>query len=175
MFKVFLPIILLAIIFVVITTVIRLLASGGKKTGTSFPYEKIAALFTPAERAFLGVLDQAIGNDFRIMGKVRLADVLKVQSGLSRGENQAAWNRIKSKHVDFVVCDPDDLSIQCVVELDDKSHQRPDRKQRDAFVDNALNAAGIPVFHVAAKQAYSIAEIRGTFFEGQDTEDVSEQ
>lgn len=65
---------------------------------TSFPYQKQDILFTPAERSFLGVLEQAVDKQHRIFGKVRLADVIKVKKGLSKSTWQSEFNKIKSKH-----------------------------------------------------------------------------
>ena len=94
------------------------------------------------------------------MGKVRLADVIKVKSGLTGADRGRAFNRIQSKHLDFVGCDPNDLSVQFAVELDDKSHERGDRQERDAFLDAAMKKAGIPVIRFAVKTGYSVQEVR---------------
>jgi hypothetical protein len=94
------------------------------------------------------------------MGKVRLADVVKVKGGLNKSSWQNAFNRIQSKHVDIVACDPATLSIQFVVELDDSTHSQSRRQSRDQFVDNALQAAGVPVVHVTAKKGYSVQDIQ---------------
>jgi hypothetical protein len=134
------------------------------KINPSYPYERAAALFTPAERSFLGVLEQAVGDQCRIMGKVRLGDIIKVRSGLDASARQTANNKIQSKHLDFVAVDPDDLSILFVVELDDKSHQRTDRKKRDDFLENALDAAGVTLIRFPAKQGYVVEEIRQGIF-----------
>lgn len=137
-----------------------LLFASSKKTPTlTFPYQKEPHLFSPAERSFLGVLDQAVGNQYRVLGKVRLADVIKVSGVNGRGW-QSAFNRIQSKHVDFVVCDANDLAIQSVVELDDQSHERATRHGRDEFLDKAFQAAGVPVFHFSAKRSYVVAEVQ---------------
>ena len=136
-----------------------------QREAPSYPYEKEPTLFTPAERSFMGALEQACVGQYRIMGKVRLADIIKVKSGLSAGARQNAFNRIQSKHIDFVMCDTDTLSIQCVIELDDKSHQKNTRQQRDTFVDNALKTAGVPIFRFPAKHGYSMEEIRSVLFE----------
>ena len=128
----------------------------------ALPYESKINLLTPAERSFLGVLDQVVGSDYRIMAQVRLADVIKVRKG---SENrQAALNRIQSKHLDFVACDPNDLSIKFAVELDDSSHKRPDRQQRDAFLDQAMQTAQIPLYRFPVKRSYDPQEIRRTIF-----------
>lgn len=151
------PIIAL-VVLAIIAAVLKNLIPKGK--GQALPYEKQPSLFTPAERSFLGVLEQAVGNEFRIMGKVRLGDIVKVKAGLDNKARQSAFNKIQSKHVDFVACDPNDLSIQFAVELDDKSHEREDRQDRDAFVDKVMEAAGIPIIHFQAKRSYVVQEVR---------------
>ncbi len=59
-----------------------------------------------------------------------------------------AFNRIKSKHVDFLVCDRQTLEILSVIEVDDPTHHIANRKKRDLFVDSALKQAGIPCAHL---------------------------
>jgi hypothetical protein len=60
----------------------------------------------------------------------------------------------------FVVCKAGDLSIAGVIELDDRSHDRPDRQRRDRFVDEAMGSAGIPILHLAARRSYEVAEVK---------------
>jgi hypothetical protein len=155
----------IALVGVVVVVVVKVLISGSKKNQATLPYQKEDALFTPAERVFLAVLETALGNQFRVLGKVRLADVIKVKPGLDGGARQQAFNRIQSKHLDFVVCNPQDLSVQFVVELDDSSHQKAKRQARDEFLDQALAAADVPVFHFPVKRTYSAQEIQSALFE----------
>ena len=55
---------------------------------------------------------------------------------------------------------PDVLAVAAVVELDDASHRRRDRAERDDFVDKALSSAGIPALHIPAQKEYAVAEVR---------------
>lgn len=143
----------------IVAVVVKILTQKGKGS-PDYPYQKEPTLFTPAERSFLGVLEQVVGSEFRIMGKVRLADVIRVKPGLDGAARQKAFNRIQGKHLDFVACDPNDLSVQFAVELDDRSHERGDRQERDAFLDAAMDKVGIPIIRFAVKKGYSIDEIR---------------
>ena len=124
---------------------------------SSFTYERQPALFSPAERSFFGVLEQVLGPQYRVFGKVRIADLLNPGKGVGR---QAALNRIVGKHVDFVVCEAKRLSIVGAIELDDKSHNVASRQKRDAFVDKAFASAGIPIAHFQARAAYGLSAIR---------------
>ena len=157
---------LIAVLIVLGIIVIALKAFlGGNRGGTEdYPYEKEQVLFTPAERSFLGVLEQAVDGKLRIMGKVRLADVVKVKKVNNKSTWQKAFNRIQSKHLDFVACDSATLGVKFVVELDDKSHSQSKRQDRDNFLDKVLEAAEISVFHFAAKRTYTIQELQNSLF-----------
>lgn len=160
-----LPLIGVLVLLGIVAFVVKVVLPGLGNAQVALPYQKEPVLFTPAERTFLAVLEQALGDQFRVLGKVRLADVIRVKSGLSGSARQQAFNRIQSKHLDFVICDPNDLSVQFVVELDDSSHQQARRQARDEFLDKALAAAGVPVFHFPVKRTYSAQDIRGAIFE----------
>ena len=104
-------------------------------------------------------MEEAAG-DHRVFGKVRLADVLTVRKGLPKAEWQRAFNRISRKHLDFVLCRPHDLSVVCVVELDDKTHRRSDRRERDVFLERALEAAQVPLVRVPSRRSYDVDALR---------------
>lgn len=46
------------------------------------------------------------------------------------------------------------------IELDDKSHARPDRQERDAFVNEVFAAAGLGLLHIPVKHTYIPEELR---------------
>ena len=75
--------------------------------------------------------------------KVRLADIIET-SDVSRSERTSAFNKIRSKHIDFVVCNASTGEIVKCIELQDSSHTSPDRKQRDQFIEQVLQEAEIP-------------------------------
>ena len=150
------------VILIVIVAVIKVLLKQGAlgKSDGEFPYASCQNLCTPAERTFLGVLDLAVPAGYRVFTKVRLADLIKVRPGLRANARQEAFNRIRGKHVDYVLCRADDLSIAGAIELDDGSHGRRDRQDRDAFFDKALYSAGIPLVRFVAKKSYTVNEVK---------------
>ena len=117
-------------------------------------------MFTRAERSFLGVLDQAASSDYRIFGKVRVADVLKVSKATDRSAWQTAFNKISAKHFDYVLTDPKTLAVRVVIELNDKSHRSENRTLRDHFIRDACDSADLRLIEVEAKRTYSVAEVR---------------
>ncbi|WP_319526677.1 DUF2726 domain-containing protein [uncultured Desulfosarcina sp.] len=129
-------------------------------TNSDYGYEKANGLFTAAEKVFMSVLADVIGGRYQIQGKVRLADLISPESTLDSNQSKWAFRKISQKHVDFVICDKSDFTILGVVELDDKSHLRPDRMARDKFVDAALSGAGLAILHYPVKSSYEPADIR---------------
>lgn len=117
-------------------------------------FRQRVALFTAAERSFLGVLDQACTARYRVFGKVRIADVLAPAKGLDRSMWTKAFNRISAKHFDFVLCDPQTLKVQAIIELNDKSHSSSRLIERDEFVARACADAGLALKMVKAQRSY---------------------
>lgn len=116
------------------------------------------SVLTPAERSFLGVLDAALGDDYRICVKMRLADIFGVKAGAEG--RRSAMNRINAKHIDFLLVRASDGAPVLGIELDDASHDRPDRRERDAFVDGVFDDAALPIEHVRVQAQYSVADVR---------------
>ena len=77
----------------------------------------------------------------QILAKIRLADLIEVNQGTNE------WNKyfakIKSKHIDFAIAD--NMKIIVIIELDDKSHEKQNRIERDEFVDAALTKTGYKI------------------------------
>lgn len=144
--------------FVLITVVLVLRQRSSGLDGI-FSYRRRSALFSAAERSFLGALDLATGRDFRIFGKVRVGDLLAPHDGLGASARMAALNKINRKHFDFVLCRPNDLSVLCVIELNDKSHQNRNRQLRDYFLVDACEEAGLPLVMFDARRVYTPSEI----------------
>lgn len=157
--------VLLAIVVFVVLIVLAVLKSkqGGGPGKIGFPYQPAKPLFSAAERSFLGVLDQAVGPEHRVFGKVRVADVAAVKSGLGNSARQGALNRIAAKHFDFLVCRSGDLAVVCAVELNDKSHSSQRAQARDELLANVCGVINLPLLTVPAKAAYSPQDVRAQF------------
>jgi ssDNA-binding Zn-finger/Zn-ribbon topoisomerase 1 len=163
----------LLLIALVIIVVMYVLILNRKRieTGDS-TYEKHDVLFTPAERSFYGVLCDACKDKAIVFGKVRVADVLKTKKGLNPSNRLKAFNRISSKHFDFILCHPDTLEVLMAVELDDSSHNSKKRIKRDEFLNDACQSASFNLIHFKASSGYSITEVRDTLFPKQIIDDV---
>jgi very-short-patch-repair endonuclease len=100
---------------------------------------------------------QAVGGRYHIAWKVRMADVLWVPGGTSN--RQRHLNRIFAKHLDFVLCHPETSAPVLAIELDDSSHRESRRRERDSFVDAALDAADLPLLRIPVRRSYDPREL----------------
>jgi len=149
---------LIAVIFCVVLLLLvfqRLI----KKNKKAQPYVLKPSLFTPAERLFLDCLDSVLSPDIRVFAKVRLADLFNVEKTVDRSAWQSAFNKINGKHVDFILCRSDALSPLLAIELDDKSHAREDRQQRDLFLNELFAASSVPLIRFPVQKTYRSEEI----------------
>ena len=121
------------------------------------PYRKRDYFLTRAERSFFEVLIRAVPAGLHVFAKVRLADLVWIPRRHPR--RRAHLYKVLPKHIDFVLCDSAKIAPLVAIELDDSSHQRPDRIQRDAFVNEALQAAGLAFVRVPVRHSYSLKQI----------------
>jgi hypothetical protein len=144
--------------FVLISVGIRLVDSHLKnRKFKRFPYQTQGHILSRGELRFFHVLREIVGDDALICPKVRLGDIFSVTDE-GRSNFYFYLNRINQKHVDFLLCDPETMHPLVGIELDDKSHEREDRKARDAFVDQVYQAAGLPLIHVPVQRVYEDLE-----------------
>lgn len=121
------------------------------------PYEKRGSLLTPAEQQFYHALTAAVGDRFAICPMVRVAELLQVRH---EARERGAWQgRINSKHIDFVLCDPQSLTPRVCLELDDATHEQPERQARDAFLNESFASAGLPLLRVPTAKNYDARQL----------------
>lgn len=144
----------------IVNRIVNLLSGGGgKKTSLrDFPYHLQDEFLSPAEQSFYLVLKHLVSERAIIWTKVALGDLFYVKSS-DRSKYRTLTNKIDRKHVDFLLCDPKTVRPLVGIELDDKSHQRGDRKVRDEFVEMVYRAANLPLLRIPAQRAYSTSEL----------------
>ena len=111
-----------------------------------YDYKRRNWFLTKAEHDFYDALVQAVGQDYIIFAQVHLPTLLDEKVV---GQNwKAAFRHVSQKSVDFVLCDKAYISPKLAIELDDKSHDRPDRQDRDIEVERILKSAGMPLLRI---------------------------
>lgn len=99
------------------------------------PYELNETILTERERAFYRILRPIADKlELQICPKVRVADIVSIKKGTR--DWQKWFNKIRSKHVDFLLCDYA-MNIVLMIELDDRSHET-ERAQKNDALKNAI-------------------------------------
>src|SRR6266516_3727334 len=121
-----------------------------------YPYKLTQSLLTASEAAFYGALLLAAGRRYVVFAKVRLADLCQ---DLDRWAVTRAFNKVSSKHVDFVLCDPTTFRPVLAIELDDRSDLRANRRSGDALVESVFRTMGLGVYRQWVQHSYDPAAI----------------
>ncbi len=117
-------------------------------------YQKKANLLTYQERRFYTVLQQVVDNRYHIFTKVRMADVIWLAN--EPHDRKFHNNQVLCKHLDFVLCDHMHFCPIMVIELDDSSHSRYDRRASDAFKEKACIMAALPLLRIKVQSTYDM-------------------
>lgn len=112
---------------------IRLLARG---VLSSVPRVAFRPMLSPAERRFLLVLIDALPG-FIICPQVGMGALLKVDRSVEDKQFWATRNRFSQKIVDYALVDPASGNVVCLIELDDRTHDRARDEARDAMLKRA--------------------------------------
>lgn len=154
------PVFLLIIIVSAFALIKERLLKANRKNGFSDDVQfRPRPLLTKAEMIFLEALEKVVPPHIRIYTQVPLIALVDVVAD-DFSTRTSTSNRIDRKRVDFVLVDPQTGTVRKVVELDDRSHDRPDRQDRDELVDEVLGRAGIPIVHCKAQAAYDPGKLR---------------
>lgn len=132
-------------ILIIIINIIALLPrKKAKKTTKDYSneYKPKYVLTTNEKKAFQIINEVANELGYTVLAKVRLYDLIEPKDRNNKG---AQW-KIQAKHVDYVICDKK-LIARYIIELNDNSHNREDRKERDKFVTTTLRNCGYKVLN----------------------------
>lgn len=113
----------------------------------NFPYRK-KYLLTKNELEFYKCL-KIIADELNlcVLSKIRLADLIEIYGHKNNSEYFKYFGKIKAKHIDFALAKKENLEIILLIELDDFSHNRQDRKLRDEFIDKICKQCNYKILH----------------------------
>lgn len=116
-------------------------------------YKVKDSFMSEPERELYATLCRICGSAYCVFPQVALASVVdKVNFGSYRNE--------LFRVVDFVLCDKKRLRPVLVVELNDASHNRDERKRRDEKVKCILQRAGLPLLALTFEEAFDERTLR---------------
>jgi len=144
---------------IVLIVVVTLLASRLTDNSFPFPFDSKATVFTPAEKNFQNLVEKALGDEYRVLNRVKLSDILTIRKGVSTKAGQTAFSNANNKYLDFVICQRDSMKLVGAVDLVD-TQGKGYKVKKDWFVSGALEASAIPHIRIKVKPNYSVDEIR---------------
>ncbi len=123
-------------------------------TENAAPKYKKQILLTPNEAEFFGRLRHAL-PDYFVFPQVAMSALIAPDLQRTSKRYWAAFSQISQKRVDFVIC-ARSLTVVCIVELDDKTHDaRKDEKR-----DRLTMSAGIKTIRWQSRSKPSEVEIK---------------
>lgn len=101
-------------------------------------YRRKTALLTPPEQEFIELLKGVEPKKYEVLPQIVLAAVIDKKA-------QSSYRNELFRIADFCFVDKDTYEPLLLVELNDKSHLRADRKERDEKVAEICRKAGLPL------------------------------
>ncbi len=149
------PYIIIAVLFIVIIIVLYSLMhkvgklewrkptqiSGKYKRKYQYKYNKKSSIMTKTEVRFYEKLNTIMGEKYYIVPQAHLSTFLNHK--IPRQNWRGAFSVINGKSVDFLVCDKETSKPVIAIELDDWTHMKADRIERDELVNTILSEADV--------------------------------
>lgn len=114
-------------------------------------------IMTKTEEKFYKELkNQLLANNIKcnIFPQIGLERIIQ-----TKNNDFADRNRIKSRSIDFTITDETDNKIICCIELDDYTHQRADRIERDNFINELFKTVKIKLVRMTVSNNYNFEEL----------------
>jgi len=151
--------ILAGIVFIIgiILTILKAKFEGGEKEKAQYHYKRKDFFMSRAEHECFDALVSAVGDKYYVFPQVHLPTVI---DNKVVGQNwKAAFRHISQKSVDFVLCDKAYIAPKLAIELDDKTHQRQDRVERDVEVERVFKGADLPLLRIENNGHFNPVEL----------------
>lgn len=126
------------------------------KSGNIITYnEKI--IMTDCEKEFYNTLLK-LGDNYKIVPQVNLASIISKDT-VSICEDADIYHNELFRNIDFGIFNKDYSDLLLLIELNDSSHNSPDRIKRDERVNNICSIAGINLLTFYTNIKYTDEEL----------------
>ena len=117
----------------------------------SLPVTVKRSFFGRSELAFFGTLSTVLEHTpYTVFPNVRLNDIFVIGGEDKRSTN----NRLRDKHVDFLIVTRDGYRPRLAIELDGASHEREVQQARDRVKDLVFRSAELTLLRLDARQTH---------------------
>lgn len=124
---------------------------------SQYRYYAKSYIMTSRENECFKILNEIFSSKWFVVPQVHLSALLDYRV---KGQNwNAAFCHINGKSVDFVLIGKESYKVICVIELDDSTHSKPDRIERDAEIERMFKEARIPLARISKFESMTKPEI----------------
>ncbi|MCW1888264.1 MAG: DUF2726 domain-containing protein [Candidatus Moranbacteria bacterium] len=124
-------------------------------------FQKRDRVMNTSEQKLFEELQRVFGMEYIVLSKVRIEDFVETRNGDGK---YGARGRIKSRHVDFLICDKITTAPLLAIELDGGVHNKASVKERDSFVDELYHSISLPIQHIYVGENFGrvVAEVKSS-------------
>ena len=124
---------------------------------SQYKYYAKSYVMTSRENDCFKILNEIFSSKWFVVPQVHLSALLDYRV---KGQNwNAAFRHINGKSVDFVLIGKESYKVICVIELDDSTHSKPDRIERDVEIERMFKEARIPLARINKFESMTKPEI----------------
>ena len=124
---------------------------------SQYKYYAKSYVMTSRENECFKILNEIFDSKWFVVPQVHLSALLDYKV---KGQNwNAAFRHINGKSVDFVLIGKESYKVICAIELDDSTHSKPDRIERDAEIERMFKGARIPLARITRFESMAKSEI----------------
>ncbi len=119
-------------------------------------YEKKDSLLSNAEKLLFDAIQSAVGDEYCILAKVAVNDVLETKSV----NGSSLPNPFVGKQFTFVLCEKNTLQALCAIELNDKIQSQDNSTLSDSPFASICMKAKLPLLSILRQLKYDTQQLR---------------
>ena len=129
-----------------------------------YEVQRRSRVLSNSERSFYEELCSAFDDDYAVLPKVEMSQIIEPKSQLSSSAKSVVSKMLENEHFDFVLCSRQNMAVFGVIELEHsdlgtgpkKSRQQITRNER---ISKLCEKAGVRVFFFDARQNYKSVDL----------------
>jgi hypothetical protein len=127
------------------------------RKGGQLSYVKNREILSAAERSLFRLLEQAAGENYRVLAKIRAGEIITINPLPDQSASLGAMEQVNSRKFDFVLCDKEYLAPVCALKV---AYASKEEYEPDPFLERVCKAIGLPLVHIMAPTDLSASELR---------------
>lgn len=128
-------------------------------------------LFSNAEKLLFDALQSAVANEYWLLAKVSVADVIEVRYV----NGSSLPNPFPDKQFSFVVCEKNTSQIVCAIELNDKTQTQDTPTLSNSPLASICLKAKIPLLNISRQLKYDVQQLRTKIFQEISVFEIKQQ